>query len=100
MDDNFTEGTYVLITTEWRGVFAGRLVHYDSQRRVARLRDLRSCVYWSTEARGVFGLASHGPSPKCRISRVNPGLAELPGVTAVAECTGEALRAWESEPWD
>jgi hypothetical protein len=87
-----TTGDYVLVTTDKRGVFAGRLVK-DSGRTVT-LADGRNCIYWSTECKGFLGLAAHGPIGDSRIGPPAPELV-LHGVTAVALCTDEARAVWE-----
>ena len=40
------QGRYVLVTTEYRGVFAG---HLESEKdRLAILTDARCAIYWAT----------------------------------------------------
>jgi hypothetical protein len=56
------------------------------------------CVYWDQSMLGVLGLASQGPSEKCRISQAIPSV-EARGVTAVMEMTPEAVERWEKGLW-
>lgn len=90
----------VLITTDStkRGVFMGFINPEDSDKETLEAEELRMAVYWSTDVKGVLGLASTGPSKNCRISAAAPK-AVLKGVTAVVEISEEALKAWRKEPW-
>lgn len=79
----------VLITTERRGVFVGRLESYDDKTRVAVVTDARMAIYWGT-TRGLFELAETGPTSKSKISakveRVRLELCEcIVDVSAAAE---------------
>jgi hypothetical protein len=62
------------------------------------LRDARNCVHWSTETRGCFGLASHGPKAGSKIGPVVPRI-KLRCVTSLTDCTDDSVAAWEKEPW-
>ena len=90
----------VLITTDSskRGVFAGLIDPSDCEKETLTAEELRMCVYWSADMRGVLGLASKGPSSTCKIS---PAVkkATLRGVTAIIELSEEALKNWRKEPW-
>lgn len=86
----------VVVTTEYRGVFFGTLEHRND--REVHLSDARMCVFWSSDVRGIVGLASTGPSRACRISTPAPRV-ELLGVTSLMECTDVAAAAWEAAPW-
>jgi len=87
----------VLVTTAHRGVFFGYLQRFDAEKKVARLRAARNCLYWPEENKGFLGLASMGPQ---KGSRVGPAAdIDLQDVTCVATCTDEAVRLWESQPW-
>ena len=86
----------VVVTTAHRGVFFGNTDQNPSD--TITLKDARMCVYWSAAMRGVLGLASAGPDKDCRISNAVPEL-ELHGVTAVMQCSPEAVERWESAPW-
>jgi hypothetical protein len=86
----------VVICTKYRGVFFGYT--NDTSGHTVTLSHARMCVYWEKSIRGVLGLASHGPSSRCRIG--NPvQQIELRGVTAVIEVTPEAAKKWEASPW-
>lgn len=87
----------VVVTTEFRGVFFGytNAKKYDA---LVSLERARMCVYWDSSLHGVLGLASSGPGPKCKIGNAVSSI-ELRGVTAVIECTGEAVAKWEASPW-
>ncbi len=87
----------VIITTKDRGVFFGYITGETCRRRI-KLRQGRNCIRWPVECRGFIGLASLGP---LKGSRVGPAAdIELFGITSVIDCTPDAVKLWESEPWD
>lgn len=90
----------VLITTDnaKRGVFMGFIDPKDADKETLEAEEVRMAIYWSSDVRGVIGLAANGPSKSCRISPAAKK-AVIKGVTAVLELTDEALKAWRSEPW-
>ena len=85
----------VLVTTEHRGVFFGYATDIDGE--TIRLRAARNCLYWPTEQKGFLGLASRGPVSGCRIGPA--ATITLRDITCVAECTDDAVTAWEKAPW-
>jgi len=89
----------VVVTTDKdkRGVFCGELVSKDDDKVV--LANARMAVYWPSDNRGVVGLAAIGPQKGSRITPAAPQIS-LNGVTAVMNCTPEAVKLWESEPWN
>lgn len=90
---------WVVVTTDKRGVFFGCLAaEYTTGAEVLTLTDPRMCVWWSEDVRGVLGLAATGPTAECRITAAPPGI-ELRGITAVMDCSPEAVTAWQSAPW-
>ncbi len=85
----------VLVTTTHRGVFFGYAEETAGQ--TIKLRGARNCLYWPTENKGFMGLASMGP---VKGARVGPSAdIELRDITCVAECSDEAVKAWETAPW-
>lgn len=90
----------VLITTDStkRGVFAGFINPADTEKENIVVEELRMAVFWSSDMKGVLGLASMGPSSSCRISKAVKK-ASIKGVTAVVELSDEALAKWRKEPW-
>jgi hypothetical protein len=86
----------VVVTTENRGVFFGyaELAIKDE----ITLKDARMCVYWSSNVKGILGLAYTGPLSGCKISPPAPSII-LNKVTSVMECTKEAAEAWEKNTW-
>ena len=86
---------HVVVTTEWRGVFFGRLAAYDKDKRRCTLADVRCALYWSTETKGFLGLSQTGPISDSRISQTAPAI-ELHGVTSVVDCTEKAVEAWKA----
>lgn len=90
----------VLITTDntKRGVFMGYIDPKCAQDTILEVEEIRMAVMWSSDVKGVLGLAATGPTKGCRITKAAPR-AKLHGVTAVIELTKEAVKAWEKEPW-
>lgn len=90
----------VLITTDntKRGVFMGFIKPEDADKETLEAEEVRMAVFWSTEIKGVVGLAAKGPTKSCRISPAAKK-AILKGVTATLEISDEALVAWRKEPW-
>lgn len=86
---------FVLVTTEFRGVFAGYATKTDGD--TIALRQGRNCVYWSEDVRGFEGLAVGGPTEGCRIGPAAD--ITLRKITAVVECTPQAEEAWARAPW-
>lgn len=87
----------VVVTTAHRGVFFGFTLN-DMAGKVISLQHAQMCVYWSADVRGVPGLASHGPTKGCKVSRPIPHIT-LQDVTAVMGATDEAVIAWKALPW-
>lgn len=85
----------VLVTTVHRGVFFGYAT--DTIGTTIRLRAARNCIYWPTDNKGFLGLAAMGPLKGARIGPAAD--IELRDITCVAECTAEAVEAWEAAPW-
>lgn len=97
--ENEMIGKYVMITTEWRGVFAGELVEYTdppagSKAGVAVLKDVRNCIKWR-HGKGFLALAGEGPNGQCKIGPTAPK-GRFVGVTGVFECSGEAAEKWRT----
>ena len=94
------EKRMVVVTTDEkrRGVFFGELKRWDEDKQMATLKDARMAIYWSSATRGVVGLASIGPQKGSRISPPIPQI-ELNGVTAVMDCSAEAIKEWGAEIW-
>jgi hypothetical protein len=85
----------VLVTTTHRGVFFGYAA--DTGGAAIKLRAARNCIYWSSDVKGFLGLASNGPSKSCKIGPAAD--IEVRDITCVAECTDDAVKAWEGAPW-
>lgn len=85
----------VLVTTSHRGVFFGYAT--ETQGETISLRSARCCIYWPAGNKGFLGLAAQGPLSG---ARVGPAVdLELRDITCVANCTPEAVKAWEAAPW-
>ena len=95
MEKKIAKEKAVLVTTAHRGVFFGYAVVTEGT--TIKLRAARNCIYWPVENKGFLGLASMGP---VNGSRIGPAAnIELRDITCVAECTKEAVKAWEAAPW-
>lgn len=88
----------LVVTTNHKGVFFGYADPLSLKNGEMRLTKARMAIYWSTDVKGVLGLAATGPSASCRISVAAPALT-VNNVDAVIECSAEAIVAWEKGPW-
>ena len=86
----------VVVTTGKRGVFFGELVSGDIATGLCKLINAQMCIYWSAETNGVLGLASHGPQVGSKVTPVIPAI-ELNDVTAIMDCSDEAVKQWASQ---
>ena len=90
----------VVVTTEFKGVFFG---YVDAKQKLdvdtICIQKARMCVYWSTDTRGVLGLAAIGPSTSCKIGPAVPAIT-LKKVTSIMEASTEAAERWEAGPWN
>ena len=90
----------VLITTDntKRGVFSAYIKPEDVDKENIEAYEIRMAVYWSSDVKGVLGLAANGPTESCRIS---PAAIRgiIRGVTSVCELSKKAEKAFKSEPW-
>lgn len=85
----------VIVTTVHRGVFFGYAKATDGS--TIKLRSARMAVYWSTDLKGIMGLAAQGPSSGCKIGP--PADIELRDITSVMEVTAAAEKAWVGATW-
>jgi len=88
----------VVVTTnkDRRGVFFGELEAYDEKAETVSLNNAQMAIYWSSETKGVLGLASIGPQVGSRITPIVPKIS-LNGVTSVIDCTPEAQKQWKAQ---
>ena len=87
----------LVVTTAHKGVFFG--YGQPTQNKIIRLTDVRMCVYWSADVKGVVGLAVNGPTKDCKIGPAAPAMT-LQDVTAVMEVSTKAEDAWKLQPWN
>lgn len=89
------QGKPVLVTTEFRGVFYGRLEEgQDESARTLVLTNCRNAIYWSG-SKGFLGLAKDGPENGSRIGATALRV-RLHAVTSVTDCSDNATAKWES----
>lgn len=84
----------VLITTEFRGVFAGLIP--DDQDITARSMPLKSAkmaIYWGT-TKGVMQLCATGPTANTKVS-APADIPMLHSITAVFDITPQAWAVWQ-----
>ena len=89
------KGQAVLITTEFRGVFFGRIIDDKKLPAEITLSDVRNCIYWSADCGGFLGLAAAGPTSSCKIGTKVTGL-RLFKVTSVSPVSDEAAKKWNA----
>lgn len=84
----------VLVTTQYRGVFFG-YQNGESKKAPAEitLKNVRNCIYWSSDCGGFLGLVATGPTKDCRIGATVPELT-LYGITSISPVTDKAAKAW------
>lgn len=95
------QGTPVVVTTEHRGVFFGYLEGGNpagSTTDPIIITQAQMCVYWSSDVRGVLGLAATGPTKNCKITPPVPAIT-LHKITAVMAASDEAVISWKAQPW-
>ena len=85
-----SEKQFVMVTTQWRGVFAGYLESDNDT--VVELSNVRCAIDWMTKG-GFLELAEVGPNERSKIGNTAP-YAKLQGVTGLWYCTPEAAKAW------
>ena len=84
----------VLVTTEFRGVFFGKVKDDSKLPDEITLTEARNCIYWSSDCEGFLGLASNGPSSNCKIGAKVSEL-KLYKITSVTPVSDEAVKKWE-----
>lgn len=84
--------TYVLVTTQHRGIFSGYLpTEADRAARSLTLQQCRNVIHFAGSY-GFLGLAKHGPQGGSRVGSTAPEVL-LHDVTSVSVCTPEAEKA-------
>jgi hypothetical protein len=89
-------GIPLVVTTAHRGVFFG--FGRPTTNKTIRLTNAQMCIYWSSDVKGVLGLAAKGPTADCKIGPPVPAMT-LQDVTGVVEASDEARSAWGKQPW-
>ena len=85
----------ILITTQHRGVFFGRVPEdQDLNARTMALKGARCAIYWGT-TKGVAELASDGPNSKSRVGAA-VDLDAIHEITAVWAVSAKAADRWDS----
>ena len=84
----------VLVTTSFRGVFFGFIKDDKSLPEEITLKNVRNCIYWSSDCGGFLGLAANGPTKSCKIGTQVPEVT-LYSITSVTPVTDKAVKAWQ-----
>ena len=87
------KGKMVLITTEFRGVFAGFVKDDKDLPTKITVTKARNCIYWHSSIGGFLGLASNGPNENCKLGAEVPELT-LYKITSVTPVTEAAVEKW------
>lgn len=87
-------GNPVLITTEFRGVFYGRIKKDSKLPAEITISKARNCIYWAAKVGGFAGLASVGPNHECRIGAPVDEIT-IYKITAVVPVTKAAAKNWD-----
>lgn len=88
----------LVVTTAHRGVLFGYGEYILRPDKTIELEQVRMCLYWPAENRGVVGLASEGPLQGARVGPATPSML-ISDVTAIMRCTASAAKRWEKAPW-
>ena len=78
---------YVLVTTDFRGVFVGYLKDESQAPQKITLRDARMVISWS--GGGLLRVASDGPKDGDKYTPAVPS-CDLWKITSIMDCTEEA----------
>jgi hypothetical protein len=87
----------VVVTTE-KGVFFGHVEDETKAPAQITLTGCRCAVYYPQATKGFLGLAASGPPAGSRIGPAAPRVTVY-ALTSIAECSGEAVSAWEKAVW-
>lgn len=87
----------LVVTTTHKGVFFG--YGTVTTAKTIRLEKARMCVSWSSDVKGIVGLAANGPTKNCRIGPAAPAIT-LQDVTSIMETSIEAEAQWNLQPWN
>ena len=85
---------FVLVTTEFRGVFFGFIKNDKKLPAEVTLTSARNCIYWSADCGGFLGLAAKGPTKNCRIGTRVPEIT-LYKITSITPVEDDAAKVWE-----
>lgn len=86
------KGKYVLLTTEHRGVFFGKLKEESKEHAI--LTEARCAIYFGT-TRGFLELCETGPTDKSRISSQVDEI-KLYDITSISSVSDEAAKKWKA----
>lgn len=86
----------VIVTTEYRGVFYGKIDPAKKGDTILEVHGCRNVLYWESKVEGFLGLSSHGPTSGCKIGALAGGPVTLHKITSVTQCSEDAAKKWES----
>lgn len=102
------EKKHYVVCARPKVVLSGLATPEEMKEDSPTLTDVRMAVFWSRATVGPMGLAAKGPDSQCRITAACPtrtipaarkGDAARSRVEGYGECSAEATKAWEREPW-
>ena len=85
---------FVLVTTEFKGVFFGKVKNDKRLPEKITLTEAKNCIYWSSDCKGFLGLAAFGPTSGCRIGAEIKEIT-LWKITSVTPVEKEAVEKWK-----
>ena len=89
----------LVATTKHKGVFFGYAPRpIGDIPDTIRLENARMCISWTSDVRGMPGLASCGPTKSCRVGFKTPAIS-VNDITGIFECSDAAIAAWEKGPF-
>jgi len=89
------KGKYVLVTTEYKGVFYGKVIDDSEYPKLMTLGEARNVIYWSSDCNGFLGLASKGYTKDCKIGeKVNE--IDLVDLTSMTPVSKKAQKVWNN----
>ena len=92
-----TTTSYAILANDKYGLYAGIVLSYDPETRVAEVDACRHVAQWYGRTGGITSLAAHGLcGPKAGESRIGaPVRATLTGIVNLFECSAEARASIE-----
>lgn len=88
-----------LVFAKPKAVFFGFATEKEMLKECPTLTDAQMCLYWSKDVKGVLGLAKLGPIGDSKVTPSVPSIHIKEKIEAFCECTEEAIKQWQKEPF-